>query len=256
MKRFLHIGRKAAILVFFAFIFVAFFNGYKSGGPARGKFKHLGESEVDLTRQKEEAPEVNKVVEISGDKKVKAWAAWWKKCVSNFSLDTMEDIGQSQIYDEDIPMLSPEQMGEGPGRMFYLKSPDGKRRLNPYWGRLLYKKEGDAWQPYIEIPCGVALYTPSEKRARKILDCSALEGVDDAYWRGKDTIVLMGYSAISRQMSVECETVESCIAPTIWTIDIKTSSMNEQRGPVTKRKSCDLGGYLKIRLPGFFGKEK
>lgn len=243
--------KKITVLLFFVIVFVTFFNGYKTAGPARSKFKKLGTGEVDLTKT-EETVEVNKLKEIIGDKRLKKWAGWWQACAKGFSLSEMEDIGHGPVYDERIRPLSTSEMGDGPGKMFYLRSPDGKIHLNPHWSRLLFKKEGDAWQPLIEIPCGVALYKPKENWARNILDCSALEGIDDAFWFGKERFALMGYMAVSRQMDVECETVESCVAPTVWIVDLKSGLINEHRGKLIKRNQCELGGYLKIRLPEFF----
>lgn len=249
-------ARAVAWPMFFALVFLAFFNGYKAEGPSRKKFKKLGEGEVDLTREEEAPPEIDRFKAISGDKRLKDWAGWWRACASGFSLGEMEDVGLSSIHDEDIPPLTPDQISDGPGRMLYQRSPDGRRYLNPYWGRLLFRKEAEGWQPYVEVPCGAALYTPASMRARRVLDCSALEGVEDAYWRDRETIVLMGYTAVSRQMNVECETVESCVAPTVWILDLKSATASERRGPLARRKSCDLGGYIKQRLPEFFGKEK
>lgn len=249
------IANKAGRMLLIAALFIVFFNGYSGEGPSKKKFKVLGESEMDLTKE-EIAPEVNNLKSLLGDRRLKEWAKWWQKCASHFTLDSMEDIGQAPLYDEHIDPLSSGQIGDGPGRMFYLRSPDGKSYANPHFRRMLFKKEGDAWQPCIELPCGVALYKPAEKWARNILDCSALEGIDDGYWQGKDRLVLMGYTSVSRHMNVECDTVESCVSPTVWIIDIKSGSINEHRGAMARRNSCDLGGYLKLKHPQFFGKEK
>ncbi len=247
--------RKASLLILSAVIFLCFFNGYKAEGPARGKFKKLGEGEIDLTQVKE-VKEENKVRDVSGDHRLKEWAGWWKRCAPGLALDSMESLGLSSLSEEELPPLTADQIGNGPAKAFYTKAPDGKRYLNPYWGRLQYKKEGEEWQPYVEVPCGAALYTPSAKSGRRIIDCSSLEGIDDAYWRDRDTIVLMGYTSISRQMNVECKTEESCVSPTVWIADLKANSVEEQHGPLMTRKGCELGGYLKKRLPNFFGKEQ
>lgn len=250
--------RNIVAIVFFAMVFVVFFNGYQQEGPARRKFKRLGESEevIDLTKQ-QALPEVNRMKDVSGDKRLREWASWWQKCLPGFSTDKMDDIGTTSMGEMSIPSLTPD-MGAGPQTIFYRKSPDGKWLLNPYYGRLSFKKEGDAWQPYVELPCGAALYDTKSKSGKSILDCSALEGIDDAFWKGPDTIVLMGYGALTRQMDVECEGVESCVSPVVWIVDTKTKSINEHRGSAIKRKttSCELGGYLKIRLPEFFNEEK
>lgn len=251
MARFKQIG----LLVFSILIFIFFFNGYQSQGPARGKFKKLGEGSVDLTKE-EVAPDIDFMKDVRGDKRLKAWEAWWKKCSPGFSLDSIEDIGQAPIYEEKIDFAEPDRLEDGPNKMFYERSPGGKWLLNPYYRRMFFKKEGDAWQPYIEIPCGVALYDLKGKKARNVLSCSALEGIDDFFWKGSDRFVLMGYSSVSRQMNVECETVESCITPTVWIVDLKSGLMSEHHGPIAKRKSCELGGYLKVKLPKFFEGKK
>ena len=248
--------RRITFLICSSLIFILFFNGYKAEGPSRKKFKVLGEGEiVDLTKE-EVVRETDPLKEIAKDKRFKPWVSWWQKCKPDLNINTMENIGLSPIYDETIPYITPSEMGEGPASDFYQRSPGGKYHLNPYFRRLQYKKEGEAWQPYIQIPCGVAVYTSSEKKGRNVLDCSALEGVDDAFWAGKDRFVLMGYTSVSRQMNVECETVESCASPTIWIVDLKTGLVNEHGGGLIKRKSCELGGYLKTKLPKFFGKEE
>jgi hypothetical protein len=252
------IAKRFALLAFAGIIFAVFFNGYQQAGPAKKKFKHLGGSDeiVDLTKE-QKVVEVDRMKEIAGDKRLRAWEGWWKTCLQNFTLDGMQDTGISGISEEQVPPLTPA-MQEGPQSMFYVKSPDGKWELNPWNNRLLYKKEGDAWQPYIEIPCGAALYDAKTKAGRNILECSALEGIDDAYWKDKDTIVFMGYEALTRQMNVECEGVESCVSPVVWIADLKTKTVSEHRGTVFKRKAtpCELGGYLKVRLPKFYNEEK
>jgi hypothetical protein len=124
--------------------------------------------------------------------------------------------------------------------------------VNPYWGRLLFRKEGDAWQPYIELRCGALLYEKAQKRARTILDCSMNEGIDDAVWQKGDELVLLGYESVTRQMSDECESVQACAAPSIWFVDLAKSTVRSYRGDLIKRGSCRLGDYLKERLPKFF----
>lgn len=254
----MHRLRCMAAVLFFAFVFLTFFNGYQQAGPAKRKFKHLGESGdvVDLTT-KQAIVEVDRLKEVIGDKRLREWAGWWQKCLTGFSLEKMDDTGTVSMGEMPTPPLTPE-MTAGPQAMFYRKSPDGKHLLNPYYGRLLIKKEGDAWQPYIELPCGAALYDNRTKAGKNILDCSALEGVDDAFWKSGDLLVIMGYEALTRQMNVECEGVESCVSPVVWLVDLKARSINEHRGTVFKRKSgiCELGGYMKVRLPEFFSAEK
>lgn len=251
----MNILKSSVKIVFIAFLFAFFFNGYKTEAPSRSKFKHLGESEVDLTLEVE-TPDVDFMKDVRGDKRLKEWALYWKKCAPGFSIDSMEDIGQAPIYEEPIDFLDSTKLEQGPNKMFYFRSPGGKWLLNPYFRRMFFKKEGEAWQPYIEVPCGVALYDLKAKKARNVFNCSALEGIDDGYWKSSDRFVLLGYSSVSRQMNVECETTESCVAPTVWIYDLKSGLMNERHGPLVKRKSCELGGYLKQRLPEFFEGKK
>lgn len=245
-------AKKIVLAIFLTVVFLTFFNGYKASGPARGKFKKLGESgPVDLTRP-EVTPDPSLLNGVVGDKRVRTWAAWWRQCATGFSLEGMDDVGRFPLYDEALPYAEPQ----GPSKMFYARSPDGGLMVNPYWGRLRFEKENDAWQPYIELPCGAALYYVKGKRGRRIIDCSTLEGIDDAYWKDKDTIILMGYEAITRQMNVECEGTETCFTPVVWITDIKSNTYHEFRGTVITRSTCELGGYLKHRLPDFFGEGK
>ena len=250
--------RKTGYLLFFAAIFFVFCNGYQQSGPAKKKFKRMGESGeiVDLTQEVAHV-EVDRLKEVASDKRLREWAGWWGRCLQGFSLDSMQDLGTTGIMEEALPALSPP-MTEGPQGMFYVKSPDGSRTLNPWHGRLLYKKEADGWQPYIELPCGAALYDSKTKAGKNILECSALEGIDDAFWKDKNTIVLMGYEALTRQMNVECEGVQSCVSPVVWIVDLSAKTINQHRGVVVMRKEspCELGGYLKFRLPKFYNEEK
>lgn len=249
---------KIAAILLFAVVFLAFFNGYQQEGPAKRKFKRLGESDevVDLTKE-EKVVEVNRLRDVMGDRRLREWAAWWGRCLPGFSLERMDDIGMSSMGEMPIAALGPETEG-GPQSMFHQRSPGGAWVLNPFFQRLQYRKEGDGWQPYVQLSCGAALYDAKTRAGKNILECSALEGVDDGFWKGPDTIVLMGYAALTRQMDVECEGVESCVSPAVWIADVKTKSISEYRGSAIKRKttSCELGGYLKVRLPKFFAEEK
>lgn len=248
--------KRLAIVFLSIFVFVFFFSGYSNEGPSKRKFKKLGEGVEDLTKVPEVKPEKNQLKEIAGDGRFKKWVEWWQKCSPNLNTNNMEVLSSAPIYDEPIKYLSSAEMQDGPQDMFYIKSPSGKYIVNPFFRRLSYQKETGDWQPYIKIPCGVALYDTKSTWARNIFDCSALEGIDDAFWKDKDRLVLMGYSSVSRQMNVECESTESCIAPTIWVVNVKDQTVSEHHGDVMKRKKCELGGYLKVRLPNFFGKEK
>lgn len=244
-----------AVTVFFcAFIFLMFFNGYKTTGPARGKFKKLGESAEDLIKP-EAPPEEDWLKSVAGDKRVRNWEEWWGKCVPGFSVSGMESVSQEPIIGEDVEFIPKGKMNEGPGSALYVASPGGKNVLNPYFGRLVFKKEADGWQPYIEFRCGAALYNVKEKRARKIIDCSALDGIDDAFWQSTGRMVLTGYTAISKEMNVDCEDDKACAMPTIWIVDLKTNLIGEWRGGLAKHGQCEPGGYLKKKFPKFFGEE-
>lgn len=243
---------KIAIAVFSILIFFIFFNGYKAAGPARSKFKKLGEGVEDLTKEEVAAPEADRLSQIVKNKHFKPWVEWWQKCAQGFALENMDDIGQTAVYDQGIAFKTPSELNEGPGGVLIFRSPGGRYYLDPYFGRLLYRKEDKIWQPYVELRCGAAIYTPSEKKAKNVLECSALEGIDDAFWLDKSKFVLMGYSALTRQMNVECEGLQTCASPTVWLVDLKSGYINEYRGKVIKRKTCELGGYLKVRWPDFF----
>lgn len=244
--------------IFLFILFLSFFNGMADKGPSRKKFKVLGTSVEDLT-QPQTAPKVveDKLKSIVKDKRLNDWANWWKRCVRDLDLNSMEDLGEVTLYNEPTNFGHADEIKRGPGSMLYIKSPDGKRYIDPYWGRLVYVKENNEWQPYqnFDTHCGAELYEPSKKQAANILECYMHDGLDAAFWVNNDRIALMGYEAVTRQMSAECETVESCISPSIWIADLKSRTMSEYRGPVVKRGACDLGGYLKISAEKFFGKK-
>lgn len=231
--------------------FLVFFNGYRSAGPARSKFKKLPEGTEDLTTP-EAPPEVNRLKEIANDKRLKEWITWWQKCDPGLNTDSMKNLGEAFIDLQPIEMLTSSQINEGPGRMLYMRSPNGRRYVNPYLGRLYYKKLEDGWQSVVDEGCGAALYETGENKASLMIRCSLLEGLHDAFWLDNDRLVVLGYEAITRQMSVECESVESCVAPTVWIIDLKKTSMNQYHGSVIKRGSCNVDGYYKVKLPKFF----
>lgn len=239
-----------AVLLVFAF----FFNGTMSKGPSRQKFKVLESGEENLIKA-EAPPEVNRLKEISKDRRLTEWAAWWQKCAPNFSLDAMENLGEFPIDNQPVDVAKWGEPRNGPAKSFYVNSPDGKHAVNPYFGRLVYKMEADSWQPYVELGCGAELYDASTKRSSIILQCFMHDGLENAFWLNKDRLVIVGYEAVTRQMNVECETVESCASPSVWIIDIKSGTMNEHRGPIVKRSLCDLTGYLKLTRKDFFGKK-
>jgi len=244
---------RLAVVVGSIVIFLFFFNGYQQEGPSRSKFRKLPGGVEDLTPEAVPAKEQRNVLkEISGNRHVQEWAHYWQRCVPGFTLEGMEDIGDAQIEGEAVSALQVEEDQKGPGKMFYTSSPSGKRQVNPYWGRLLFRKEGDAWQPYIELQCGALLYDKAAKNAKTVLQCSMNEGIDDAVWQNNDEIVLLGYESVTRQMSVECESVESCAAPAIWFVDLAKGWVHSYRGGLIKHGACKLGDYLKQRLPKFF----
>ena len=255
MKRFSKALFKIASTLFLIVIFLSFFNGLADKGPSRKKFKVLGTSEEDLTKP-EAPPEVDKLKEIINDRRLTAWYQWWKKCVPNLDLNNMENIGEFPLLNEPMNFQASDEVKKGPGNILYIRSPDGKRFINPYVGRLVYKKEETGWQPYEfkETRCGAELLTPSQKQSVNMLECFMHDGLDGAFWLDKNRLLLLGYDAVTRQMSVECETVESCISPSVWIADLKTNTYNQYRGTVMKRSACNPGGYLKISIPKFFGK--
>jgi hypothetical protein len=249
--------RSIGMIVFAALLFCFFFNGYSNEGPARRKFRKLPGGVEDLTTPTAEParPMKDYLKDLKGNRRLLAWTKWWQQCLPGFSLDALDDMGDSELEGIDVATAEVEEAMKGPGKMFFATAPGGQRILDPWWGRLAFKKEGDAWQPYIEIPCGALLYEPKKSRARMVMTCAYTEGLDDAIWLSKDVVAVMGYESVTRQMSVECESTESCTAPAIWIFDFSAGWQREWRGPLTSRKQCSLGGYLKVRLPDFFGKE-
>lgn len=239
-------------IFFFALIFITFFNGLAEKGPSRRKFKVLEGGSEDLIKP-EPAPEVNHLKEIAADKRFTQWVSWWQKCVPGFSLDQMEGMGEFPIDNEPADFAAADKVKKGPGGMFYIHSPDGKKYINPYWGRLVYKMSDNEWWPYVENQCGAEVYDPSQKKSTIVMHCYSRDGLDGAFWLDRDRVTLMGYDAVTRQMSVECETVESCVAPSVWIVNLKSATLSQYRGNVVKRDACNLGGYLKAALPKFFG---
>jgi hypothetical protein len=246
-------ARRLVTLLLCAILFFIFWNGYKQEGPSRSKFRKLPGGTEDLTQEALPVKEArNPIQEIASNRRVQEWVSFWQRCVPDFTLASMLDVGEEQITGESVDASIIEEEQKGPGKMFYTTAPGGKRQINPYWNRLLFRKEGDAWQPYVELRCGALLYEKSAKRARTILDCSMNEGIDDAVWLSKDEVALLGYESVTRQMSVECETVESCAAPAIWFLDLAHGSSHSYRGTLIKHGGCRLGEYLRQRLPKFY----
>ena len=73
------IAKRLGLLAFAGVLFFFFFNGYQQAGPSKKKFKQLGGSDdvVDLTKEKQ-VVEVNRLKEVAGDKRLTAWAGWWR----------------------------------------------------------------------------------------------------------------------------------------------------------------------------------
>jgi len=248
-----NVMKKMACLILPALIFIFFFNGVADKGPSRRKFKKLESGEENLIKP-EAAPAINRLQQISKDKHFTMWVGWWQKCIPGFSLNKMEDLGEFPVDNEPADFAAADKIKKGPGGILYKNSPDGKKYINPYWGRLVYKWKDDDWWPYFESQCGAELYEPSQKKSTIVLKCYTKDGLEGAFWVDKDRVVLMGYDSVTRQMSVECETVESCVAPSVWILDLKSATLNQHRGTIVKRSACDLDGYLKTAMTKFFGK--
>lgn len=244
-------GPKLAVILGSVFIFLIFFNGYRSAGPARHKFKKLPETEEDLIKPEPE-PEVNYLAQIAHDRRIQKWIAHWNTCQPGLSADSMSALGEAFIDEQEVDMKEYEYMREGPNKQFYVGAPGGKYQLNPYWKRLYYKKSDSGWQPFYDEGCGAMLYESSKKRGVIILRCSLLEGIDDAFWLDKNRLVLMGYESVTRQMSVECETVKSCVTPCVWIIDLKKKAMHQYHGDTLKRENCNVDAYIKAKYPKLF----
>ncbi|MFA4874086.1 MAG: hypothetical protein WC956_02550 [bacterium] len=248
---------RIATICLFAIVFIFFFNGYKDEGPSRKKFRKLPGGTEDLVAEdaKPKPPPIDYLKGIKGNKRAQEWAKWWNSCVPKFTLGSLELVGDSELSNDPVDTKLVEESMSGPGRMFYSGSPGGRYEINPYWERLSYKKEAEGWQPYIETPCGALIYEPKAHKARVVLDCTMNEGLDDAIWLGKDSVAVMGYGSVTRQMNVECESVESCATPEIWVIDLASGWLHEYRGELIAHGACKVGGYLPQRLPRFFGKQ-
>lgn len=234
-------------------LFLLFFNGYQNQGPSRKKFHKSGESTEDLTREDKAAPVVeDDLKKFINDKRVQRWVESWQRCVPDLKLEELTDVGAGGMEAEAVDAALVQEEMKGPGAMFYTKAPGGKRAINPYWERLRLRKEGDAWQPYVELRCGILAYEPSAKRAQVVQSCTMNEGLDDAFWLDAEHAVVVGYESVTRQMSTECESVESCFAPAIWFLDFSKGLIHSYRGKVLKRGLCNLDDYLRKRLPDFF----
>lgn len=251
MKHFKHYAFKITVLVCSFLIFVIFFNGYRDKGPSRRKFKKLEGGHENLIK-KELPPEVNYLQQIAGDKRLGKWISHWKKWAPNLDPNTMESLGEAFIMEDEVDLKKYDYMRKGPNKQFYKGSPGGKYRLNPYWGRLYYKKKEGDWQPYYDEGCGAYVYDKSSKKAMMVMRCSLLEGIDEAFWLNKNRFVLMGYETITRQMNVECETVKSCVAPTVWIVDMEKRTVSQYHGPTLKRNNCDVHAYIKTKYPKLF----
>ena len=241
--------------LFFVAIFLIFFNGYKQRGPSRGKYKHLGSSEEEVQDLYVPEGEDKLIKELESNRKVGKWVAFWKVCMPDFTLSTMDDVGESEFENEPVNISQVNEERDGPGKMFYIGAPGGGKSINPWWRRLQYRKDAEGWQPLIELPCYALLYRKNE--ARIVLTCTMFEGMQDAIWLDKDRVALLGYESVSRQMDVRCKSKEeSCSAPAIWVFDFAKGWLHAYRGKIIGRGHCDVMTYLKGRLPKFFGKEK
>lgn len=246
-------NRKYVFPLVAALSFLFFFNGYSNSGPARSKFQKLPWGEEDLTTVQKDTY-VNRLDKVMKDSRLKKWERYWKGCRSDFSLASMDDIGEMSIDYEPLGQLTDKDM-DGPSRMFYQNSPDGKRILNPFWGRLKFKPLEKGYEAEIEWSCGAALYEPKANKASLILRCGGEEGLDDGFWLDANRLVVVGYEQVTRQMSADCESVKACIAPTVWLMDLKAGSINQYRGPAISQNKCESFGYIRERLPKFFGKD-
>lgn len=255
MKNF-NTSKRILVVISFFIICVFFLNGYRDSGPSRSKFKKLPGGTEDLIAEDEKPKPipVDYLKEIKNNKRVLEWARWWQTCVPDFSINSLELIGDSQLDNEIVDAKLVEESMKGPGKMFYVSAPSGHYIINPYWQRLSFKKEENAWQPYIDPPCGALIYEPKSHKARIALNCTMNEGLDDAIWLAKDRVAVLGYASVTRQMDVECKTVESCTTPEVWILDLGSGWMHEYRGKLIAHGECKLGGYLTHRLPSFFGK--
>ena len=243
---------KICSFIFMVFIFLTFVNSaYHKGKPSRRKFRKL-EGGHEVLIKKELPPEVNYLKQIAGDRRLKKWVDQWKKWSPGLDTNTMENLGESYIMEDEIDLNEYKKMRQGPNGQFYMGSPGGKYKLNPYWGRLYYKKTGGDWQPYYDEGCGALVYESSKKMAIMVLRCSLIEGIDDAFWIDKNRFVLMGYEAVTRQMKTECETVESCVAPAVWIVDMSKKTMTQYHGDILKREKCDVHKYIKTKYPKLF----
>ncbi|MFH1829928.1 MAG: hypothetical protein ABH871_04035 [Pseudomonadota bacterium] len=249
---------RAGIILLFFTVFVFFFNGYQQSGPSRKKFQKLPGGTEDVTAEQIQPEGEDKLLKaLTSDRRLNDWVAFWKTCIPGFTMDFMEDSGESEIESDPVDVKLVQEERKGPGKMFYKSSPGGGRSVNPYWRRLVYKNEQGGWQPYIELPCSAILYESSTKSARIILSCTMFEGIHEAVWLSKNRLVLLGYESVSRQMDVRCETVKTCAAPAIWVVEFDKGYTHSYRGnQLIKRSDCDLDVYLKKKVPGFFGKDK
>lgn len=243
------------VAIFFVTVFLVFFNGYKQRGPSRRKFQKLPGGTEDVAADEIRPEGEDKLIlELASNKKVKKWVRDWQRCMPEFDVRTMDDVGEAEIEYEPVDMALVKEERKGPGKMFYVGG--GGKSINPWWKRLVFKKEEDGWQPYIELPCFALLYDSRKKSASIVLNCTIFEGIQDAIWIGKNRVALLGYESVSRQMDVACKTLETCSAPAIWVLDFAKGWSHSYRGKIVTRGYCDVETYLKNRLPGFFREKK
>lgn len=244
------------VILFFVAVFAFFVNGYRQSGPARSKFQKLPGGVEDIAEDEMKAEGEDKLLaELGKEKKLRKWVESWKKCLPGFTIESMGDVGESRIEQEPVEIAEVKEERKGPGRMFYIGAPGGGKAINPYFRRLVYKKDESGWQPYIDLPCSALLYEGGKDRATIALTCSMFEGIQDAIWLDKDRVALLGYESVSRQMDVSCETVETCAAPAVWVLDFASGWAHSYRGELVTRGSCDVQVYIRERVPAFFGKD-
>ena len=91
--------------LFFVTVFLVFFNGYKQRGPSRRKFQKLpgGTEDVAADEIKPEG-EDKLVLELAANKRIKKWVRDWQRCMPEFDIRAMDDVGEAEIDYEPVDM--------------------------------------------------------------------------------------------------------------------------------------------------------
>jgi len=220
--------------------------------PRRGKFyvspDEKGRVTVEEVEEIEVVEEKSFLDQAKKDSRLKPWINWWRQCVSSFNMDELIDVGSSSISDEWRSYDKSEL--EGPNGKLLLRS--GGKTINPVWGRMKYVKGKEGWEPRYGPRCGVVMY--QNGKAKTIIHCGELDGIFQAFWAGKDRMIVTAYRKIAPEMNAECmaKNVGECVSAVLYLADLKKATVWEYRGPVVTFSKCEPNDFLVRCYPFFY----